>query len=133
MKIRCPFCNVIHGGEKDRVILKNDLGIAIRDGYPITKGHSLIIPNRHIGSFFETTSSERQALLVLVDDVKVILEKAYAPNSFNIGINDGPDAGQTVPHLHIHLIPRYKGDVPDPRGGIRWVVPEKADYWSKIK
>ncbi len=66
-----------------------------------------------------------------MDKLKEIIEKKFSPASFNIGINDGPEAGQTVPHLHMHLIPRFKGDVPDPRGGIRWIIPDKADYWSQ--
>lgn len=70
-------------------------------------------------------------MLALLDKAKVVLEEKYQPDAFNIGINDGPAAGQTVPHLHLHLIPRYEGDVTDARGGVRWVIPEKADYWTK--
>ena len=102
----------------------------IRDGFPITPGHTLIIPKRHIGSFFELETDERQDLLNLLVAAKKILQEEFKPNGYNIGINDGQAAGQTVPHLHIHLIPRYKGDLPDPRGGVRWVIPDKADYWS---
>jgi diadenosine tetraphosphate (Ap4A) HIT family hydrolase len=102
----------------------------IRDGFPISPGHTLIIPRRHIGSFFELEESERASLLALLDQAKEELEGIFQPDGFNIGINDGAAAGQTVPHLHIHLIPRYLGDRPDPRGGVRWIIPEKADYWS---
>ena len=101
-----------------------------RDGYPVSPGHSLIVPKRHTGSFFTLSEQERQALLVLLDQAKAAAEAELRPDGYNIGINDGPAAGQTVPHLHIHLIPRFKGDQADPRGGVRWVVPEKADYWS---
>lgn len=101
----------------------------IRDGYPVSPGHTLILPRRHIGSFFEIDPVEREALLILLDEAKRRLEKEFHPDGFNIGINDGAAAGQTVPHLHIHLIPRYAGDQPDPRGGVRWVIPEKAKYW----
>jgi diadenosine tetraphosphate (Ap4A) HIT family hydrolase len=102
----------------------------VRDGFPISPGHTLIIPRRHIGSFFELTGGERTSLLVLLDQAKEDLDGKFQPDGFNIGINDGAAAGQTVPHLHIHLIPRFLGDRPDPRGGVRWIIPEKADYWS---
>jgi len=84
-----------------------------------------------VGSFFETTEPERTALLTLLDAAKVAADLEWRPDGFNVGINDGPAAGQTVLHLHIHLIPRFKGDLSDPRGGVRWVIPEKADYWTK--
>jgi diadenosine tetraphosphate (Ap4A) HIT family hydrolase len=122
----CPFCEL----PKERIILSNSLGMVIRDGYPISPGHTLVIPQRHIGSFFELQSEERDSLLSLLEESKRGLEKEFQPDGYNIGINDGPSAGQTVPHLHIHLIPRYSGDQEDPRGGIRWIIPEKAKYWS---
>jgi diadenosine tetraphosphate (Ap4A) HIT family hydrolase len=103
----------------------------IRDGYPVSPGHSLVIPKRHVGSFFEVTAAERAALLALLDKAKDLVEQAHKPAGYNIGINDGAAAGQTVPHLHIHLIPRYTGDQADPRGGVRWVIPDKADYWTQ--
>lgn len=105
--------------------------MAIRDGFPVSPGHTLIIPKRHVSSFFEITESERADLLSLLTAARNDLEREYHPAGYNIGINDGPAAGQTVAHLHIHLIPRYEGDRPDPRGGVRWVLPDKADYWSK--
>lgn len=105
--------------------------MVIRDGFPISPGHTLIIPKRHIGSFFELTADEQAELMALLGSAKIVLDKDHSPNGYNIGINDGPAAGQTVPHLHIHLIPRYKGDRADPRGGVRWIIPEKADYWSQ--
>ena len=102
------------------------------DNHPVSPGHTLIIPKRHVASFFETTEEERQAMLRLLDEAKVILDRKHRPDGYNIGINGGEAAGQTVMHLHIHLIPRYKGDRPDPRGGVRWVLPDKAaSYWSK--
>jgi diadenosine tetraphosphate (Ap4A) HIT family hydrolase len=94
-------------------------------------GHTLIIPKKHVGSFFEITDEERADLLVLLNKAKVVIQEEFNPDGYNIGINDGPAAGQTVPHLHLHLIPRYKGDRNDPRGGVRWIIPEKADYWSQ--
>jgi diadenosine tetraphosphate (Ap4A) HIT family hydrolase len=123
----CPFCSL----PASRIVDGNDFGVVIRDAYPVSVGHTLIIPRRHIGSFFELTAEERTALMSLLDAAKLVLDQEHTPQGYNIGINDGPVAGQTVPHLHIHLIPRYQGDRPDPRGGVRWIIPEKADYWSK--
>jgi len=122
----CPFCSL----PADRTVLSSANAIALRDAYPISPGHTLIVPRRHIGSFFEATTQERAELLALLDEAKLGLDAQFAPDAFNIGINDGPAAGQTVPHLHIHLIPRYVGDRIDPRGGVRWIIPDKADYWS---
>lgn len=122
----CPFCQI----PPERVVLANDLAFVIRDGYPISPGHTLVIPRRHVGSFFEISEAERTAMLQLLNEAKAGLDTAHAPAGYNIGINDGPAAGQTVPHLHMHLIPRYAGDREDPRGGVRWIIPEKADYWS---
>jgi len=110
----------------------DELVFAVRDGFPISPGHTLIIPRRHIASFFDATSAERTSLLELLDVARNQLVKAFAPAGFNIGINDGAAAGQTVPHMHIHLIPRFAGDVADPRGGVRWVIPAFADYWSPM-
>ena len=122
----CPFCTL----PPDRIVQENDYAVWIYDGFPVSPGHSLIIPKRHVGSFFEASVEERTAMLALLDKAKATVEEVYQPVAYNIGINDGPAAGQTVPHLHLHLIPRYSGDVADARGGVRWVIPEKADYWS---
>ena len=124
---KCLFCSV----ERDQVLIDHPLAFAKRDGYPVSKGHTLIIPRRHVASFFETTEEERQAMLKLLDEMKAMLDREHKPDGYNIGINNGPAAGQTVMHLHIHLIPRYAGDRPDPRGGVRWVIPEMAEYWKK--
>lgn len=125
----CVFCMMIRDSH-ERIILANDTAVALFDAYPVSPGHALIIPKRHIGSFFLATASERADLLALLEDMKRQIELTVAPDGYNIGINDGPAAGQTVPHLHIHIIPRYSGDVDDPRGGVRWVLPEKAAYWD---
>lgn len=122
----CPFCTLDH----TRIIGSNTHAMAIMDGFPISTGHALIIPKRHIASIFEATREEREALFDLLELVKIDLQEKYNPDGFNIGINDGAAAGQTVMHLHIHLIPRYIGDQTDPRGGVRWIFPDKADYWS---
>lgn len=123
----CPFCQM----PPERVLLANDVAFVIRDGYPISPGHTLVIPRRHVGSFFEISEAERTGMLQLLDAAKAGLDREYRPDGYNIGINDGPAAGQTVPHLHMHLIPRYAGDREDPRGGVRWIMPEKAEYWSE--
>ena len=122
----CPFCTL----PRERIVQENQHALWIYDGFPVSLGHSLIIPKRHLGSFFEISQEERLAMLVLLDKAKIVVEAEHRPDGFNIGINDGPAAGQTVPHLHLHLIPRYSGDVEDARGGVRWVIPDKADYWS---
>lgn len=122
----CPFCEL----SAERVLFRSDAAIAVRDAYPVTLGHTLVIPVRHVASFFDATVPERSEMLALLERAKAQLQAELHPAGFNIGINDGVAAGQTVPHLHIHLIPRYQGDVPDPRGGVRWIIPDKADYWS---
>jgi diadenosine tetraphosphate (Ap4A) HIT family hydrolase len=121
----CAFCNL----SPERVIDENATAIAIRDGYPVSPGHTFLIPKRHTGSFFVLPEQERSDILALLDRAKLVLDREFKPQGFNIGINDGAAAGQTVPHLHVHLIPRFDGDLPDPRGGVRWVIPEKAKYW----
>lgn len=123
----CVFCSL----PQERVIDSNDLAMVIRDGFPVSPGHTLIIPKRHVGSFFDITEEERTAMFALLERAKTALQAELAPPAYNIGINDGAAAGQTVPHLHMHLIPRFEGDLPDPRGGVRWIIPSKADYWSK--
>ena len=127
MEVLCPFCAL----PIERIILSNQHGYVIRDGFPVSPGHTLLIPVRHAGSFFDLDSEERNALLLLLEESKRRLDKEFKPAGYNIGINNGAAAGQTIPHLHIHLIPRYTGDQADPRGGIRWIFPDKADYWSK--
>lgn len=122
----CPFCCL----PTARVRVRNDLSIGFRDAFPVSQGHTLVIPRRHVPSLFDTTAEERIAMFELLEEAKEQLQSEYAPAGYNIGINDGAAAGQTVGHLHIHLIPRYPGDRADPRGGIRWVIPEKADYWT---
>lgn len=124
--VRCPFCDA----DLNRVVASNDQAFAIRDGYPISPGHTLIIPRRHIASFFDLDHAERSAMLELLERQKQTVDHEFHPAAYNIGINDGKAAGQTVPHLHMHLIPRYEGDMSDPRGGVRWIFPHKARYWD---
>lgn len=109
---------------------ENSLAVAFEDGYPVSRGHTLIVPRRHIADYFSLGDDEQAALWALLPAVREILAKIHRPAGFNVGLNVGPAAGQTVGHVHLHVIPRYAGDVLDPRGGVRWVLPERADYWS---
>jgi len=129
MTSNCFFCRMLKNDTKNEILLQNDLAVMIRDTYPVSNGHSLIIPRRHVSSFFDTSPEERTALIALLDQTKKDLDRKFNPDDYNVGINDGPLAGQSIPHLHMHLIPRYKGDKDDPRGGVRWIIPEKAKYW----
>ncbi len=122
----CPFCVL----PADRIVLQNSSAVAIYDAYPISPGHLLIIPTRHVASWFDTSDTEKQDMLKLLETARSYLHNAHQADGYNIGINDGAVAGQTVPHLHIHLIPRYVDDVSDPRGGVRWIFPDKAKYWE---
>ncbi len=120
----CPFCDP----PTDRVFAQNQLVIALWDGYPVSPGHALIIPRRHVPSLFDATEQEQSALLVMVNSARAIIDRSHRPDGYNIGLNVGAAAGQTVFHLHVHVIPRFVGDVDDPRGGVRHVIPAKANY-----
>lgn len=122
--MNCIFCNI----DTDRVILENDTAYAIFDKFPVSKGHMLIISKNHIKDYFETNKQDRDGLWKLIDMCKKYLEESYKPAGYNVGINCGEAAGQTVMHLHIHLIPRYIGDISNPRGGVRGVIPDKRIY-----
>lgn len=124
--ILCPFCSV----QAERIVLRNKYAMAIRDGYPVSPGHSLLIPVRHVTSLVHLKKKEAAALWALLAEARARLDEELNPEGYNIGVNDGRAAGQTVMHLHVHLIPRFEGDRSDPRGGVRWVIPEHADYWS---
>ena len=125
MDNNCPFCKF----ESEReIIASSPLSVAFFDGFPVSPGHALIIPQRHVSSFFDLSQEERQDLLNLADKVKRIVEERYHPDGYNIGINVGEAAGQSIFHVHMHLIPRYQGDVPNPRGGVRGVIPAKQNY-----
>ncbi len=109
-------------------VAHNALAFAIRDGFPVAPGHTLIIPKREIPDWFAATDEERAAIFGLVDKIKALLDSEFSPDGFNIGMNCGESAGQTVMHLHVHVIPRYTGDMPDPRGGVRHVIPWMGNY-----
>ncbi len=118
----CPFCH------PSQVIFENALAFALLDRSPVTPGHVLLIPRRHVVNWFETASGERQALLALADEAHAWLLREHRPDGFNLGVNIGEAGGQTVFHVHLHLIPRYKGDTANPRGGVRGVIPAKQNY-----
>ena len=123
----CPFCQALLDRE---LIAANAATIAFADRFPLSRGHTLVVPRQHVDSVFSLSTAEAHSLWDLVATVRQELARTFAPTGFNIGINDGVAAGQTVPHAHVHIIPRYAGDVPDPRGGVRWVMPAKAAYWT---
>jgi len=110
------------------VLLQDEHGYVRFDGYPVTPGHVLIIPRRHISSLFDLTDDETRGLWQLVKETKEAIDARYHPDGYNLGVNVGEAAGQTIGHLHIHVIPRYRGDMKDPRGGVRGVIPEKQRY-----
>jgi len=121
----CLFCDT----GKLKIVRSTSLVFAIADGFPVTKGHSLIIPKRHVSEYFDLTPEEMQACHNLLKDLRAkILSEDSSVEGFNIGINCGETAGQTIFHCHIHLIPRCKGDIPAPRGGVRNIIPEKGNY-----
>jgi diadenosine tetraphosphate (Ap4A) HIT family hydrolase len=124
--IACPFCSL----PDDRIVDSHPLAVVVADAYPVATGHTLVIPRRHVGSFFELDAHEQAAMLELLGRAHQRLQRELGPDGYTVGINDGPAAGQTVPHVHLHLIPRRVGDVSDPHGGVRWVLPHKARYWS---
>ncbi|MBU0688334.1 MAG: HIT family protein [Gammaproteobacteria bacterium] len=119
----CLFCTDPRG-----VSIQHELAFSARDTYPTSPGHTLVIPRRHVASFFELTPEEVAACMDLIQKEKELLDEAFHPDGYNIGVNVGPAAGQSILHVHIHIIPRYKGDVENPQGGVRHVIPKKAHY-----
>ncbi|HJJ81739.1 MAG TPA: HIT family protein [Methanocorpusculum sp.] len=118
----CPFC----GGEGE--ILGNELAFARYDAFPVSPGHLLVMSRRHVADWFDLTDDEQEAIFSLIREGKALLDAEFSPDGYNIGINCKEAAGQTVFHVHVHLIPRYAGDVENPRGGVRGVIPEKRNY-----
>ena len=109
-------------------LLESEIGFVIYDGFPVSEGHCLVVPNRVYADYFDSTQEELDGLHALVVETKSLLEEEYSPDGYNVGINCGEAAGQTVSHMHIHVIPRYKTDMEDPRGGVRGVIPSKQKY-----
>ena len=122
----CIFCRE---RTRSRLLAGNDLAIAFPAGFPVSRGHTLIVPRRHEPDFFALTPSEQAAVVGLENPVRAVLDERYGPDAYNLGVNAGKAAGQTIEHVHLHVIPRYAGDVAEPRGGVRWVLPETARYW----
>ena len=122
----CLFCKV--KSEKEKIILENELAFARYDEFPVNNGHMLFMTKRHVKDFFETTMKEKQAIFELIEEGKKIIDEKYNPSGYNIGMNCGEAAGQSIMHVHVHLIPRYNGDVENPRGGVRGVIPKKQNY-----
>lgn len=123
MDSKCPFCNI-----EREIIASSSLSLAFFDGFPVSLGHALVIPKRHVASFFDLTTEEKIDMLKVADCVKRIIDEKYHPDGFNLGVNVGEAAGQSVFHVHMHIIPRFKGDVQNPRGGVRGVIPSKQNY-----
>ena len=123
----CPFCQRLTDGP---LVAESALAAAFLDAYPLNEGHCLIVPRRHESDFFALTSEEQSAVWTLANDVRQSREMTRIPDGYNVGINIGAAAGQTVAHAHLHIVPRFCGDVEDPRGGIRWIIPARAAYWK---
>lgn len=120
----CVFCQ----RDSLQIIAENELALAFYDGCPVSKGHTLVIPKRHVATYFEASPEEHAAMINLVYETRKILQEKFNPDGYNIGANVGPAAGQTVFHFHVHIIPRYRGDVKDPRGGVRKVIPSRSSH-----
>lgn len=126
-KPECLFCD-FGNSERNTVIAETELAYARWDNFPTSEGHAEIVPRRHVESYFDLTDDELLATYELLKQVKDIIDSQYHPDAYNIGVNDGEAAGRTIDHCHVHLIPRYVGDVKNPRGGIRNIIPGKGDY-----
>lgn len=122
LELGCPFCDASES------VLSHPLALARFDRYPVNPGHLLVCTRRHVATYFEATQAERAALFELIEAAKALLDERFQPAGYNIGINVGAAAGQTIAHLHVHLIPRYPGDVADPRGGVRGVIPARQKH-----
>ena len=118
----CIFCNPTD------IVINGEYAYSRFDGYPVSQGHCLVVPKRHVSKLENLTDFELQDMYVILQQSKLYIEENYSPDGFNIGINEGEAAGQTVEHLHIHIIPRYEGDVVCPKGGIWGVIPDKKSY-----
>ena len=125
----CPFCERI--AEREDLYATTEFAVAFPDGFPVSDGHTLVVPKRHVSRAEQLERAEWAGLFDLVREVSRELASLPGVEGVNVGVNSGEAAGQTVGHAHVHVIPRRPGDVEDPRGGIRWVIPEKADYWSQ--
>jgi diadenosine tetraphosphate (Ap4A) HIT family hydrolase len=125
--VACAFCQRLATGD---LVAENALAAAYFDAFPLSPGHCLAVPRRHESNFLALSPEEQAAVWALVPPVRSRIESDQAPDGYNLGINIGEAAGQTIGHAHLHVIPRYRGDVPDPRGGVRLIIPDKARYSS---
>ncbi len=119
----CIFCT-----PEREILAESALALAVLDSFPVSPGHALVVPKRHVATIFDMTDDEYAECFRLVRTLKDLLLARFVPDGFNVGANCGEAGGQSVWHAHIHVIPRYKGDTPNPRGGVRHVIPLKADY-----
>ena len=120
----CPFCSP----DGTALVYESELVVAFRDRFPVGNGHTLVVPRRHVATYFDATPAEQAAVWLALDVVKRELDRDLHPEGYNVGFNAGAVAGQTVMHAHLHVIPRFSGDTPDPRGGVRGVIPDKQKY-----
>jgi diadenosine tetraphosphate (Ap4A) HIT family hydrolase len=123
-KNKCIFCD----WSSREILVEDEHAVAFFDAFPVNPGHVLIVPKKHVADYFDLESALQQACMKLLNQAKVLIQERYNPEGFNIGINAGAAAGQTIFHVHLHLIPRYHGDMPDPRGGVRGVIPSRRSY-----
>ena len=121
----CLFCELLNN---KKIAVENDWAFAIFDSFPVNPGHVLVIPKRHVANYFDLTTDEVLAIQDLLQRMKTEVDSKFHPDGYNIGVNVGAEAGQSIFHVHVHLIPRYKGDVERPRGGVRGVIPSKQSY-----
>jgi diadenosine tetraphosphate (Ap4A) HIT family hydrolase len=123
-KNKCIFCD----WSSREILVEDEHAVAFFDAFPVNPGHVLIVPKKHVADYFDLEPALQQACMKLLNQAKVLIQERYNPDGFNIGINAGAAAGQTIFHVHLHLIPRYLGDMPDPRGGVRGVIPDRRSY-----
>jgi diadenosine tetraphosphate (Ap4A) HIT family hydrolase len=126
MSTTCPFCVP----DKTKIWFEYQTGFVLWDAYPVSEGHTVVVPKEYVASLYDLSEETQASLWRMASETRRRLQDELQPDGFNIGLNDGEAGGQTVMHAHIHVIPRWKCDVPDPRGGIRWIIPEKARYWG---
>ncbi len=123
-----PACRFCRPRSSDNTLIRGEYASAHWDRHPVNPGHTLVIPYRHFSSYFDATAEEKREIWELVDRAREIIDREHQPDGYNVGINIGEHAGQSIMHLHVHIIPRYKGDVENPKGGVRSVIPARQKY-----
>ncbi len=126
---KCRICKIIKERSSE-ILLENEKFIAISDARPVTKGHTIVTPKKHVVSFFDQTDEDEKELYQFLKELKIVIDKKNSPDGYNIGINDGRAAGRSIDHLHVHVIPRYSGDITEPKGGVRNLLGKNAPYES---